>query len=522
MEGLVTVGHTLRVLSVVLMISRLYGRKSSCKGLSWKTQVLFSIVFVCDAILSMPRSVSDFIEDPFNPLYSFILIMGQLIVLVLFVCRANTYDATEDNSPLTSGPLGVLLNFRVLLDCIAILPQVFMLSKIRRVQLGFFTRYFLLLVGYKLCLVVAMVLAYVFRGLCTSSVRSNSSRHRPYSLGSIVPVNVDCKRSADFNSPPLNPSSPFDYLPPGVTRGCTQPSVYKPKYVRGLGTEMHNINKEQLKESHLREKVPVYEEIAEDFIPERMEDGRLDSKEGKEPSFCTFDEGHVYNVSGCPGYMGDEAIYDKHRGFMNTLVCVGTNFADCANYPIMTPHAERFPPVDFPTFSHGTFDCGPAMGSNCPPLWRSRPRGLSSTTLFCRSHYIKMEVLVTFGHILRVLSVGLMNNRLGRRKSSCKGDLREKVSVYEEIKGYFIPEEMKYGKLDSKEFYDGLNFLFLVSKLQAKRRNNEDKEPSFCTRNKGRVYNIFGCPRYKSDEAIHNKRSGSMITFLYDGTNVLY
>ncbi|KAL1116243.1 hypothetical protein AAG570_005738 [Ranatra chinensis] len=111
-----------------------------------------------------------------------------------------------------------------------------------------------------------------------------------------------------------------------------------------------------------------------------------------------------------------------------------------------------------------------------------------------------MEVLVTFGHILRVLSVGLMNNRLGRRKSSCKGDLREKVSVYEEIKDYFIPEEMEDGKLDSKE----------------------DKEPSFRTPDEGRVYNIFGCPCYKSDEAIHNKRSGSMITFLYDGTNVLY
>ncbi|KAL1116239.1 hypothetical protein AAG570_005734 [Ranatra chinensis] len=339
-------------------------------GVSWKTQVLFSIVFVCDAMLSMPRCMSDFIEDPFKPLYSFILLMGQLIVL---------------------------LYFRVLLDCIAILPQVFMLSKIRRVQLGFFTRYFLLLVGYKLCLVVAMVLAYVFRGiefspqivvlsflqlftyimffiiprrqgLCTPTVRSISPRHKPYSLGSTVPVNVDCKRSADFNSPPLNPSSPFDSLPPGVTRGCTLPSVYKPKYVRGLDTEMHNINKERLKESHLREKVPAYEEIAEDFIPERMEDGRLDSKEGKEPSFYTFDEGPVYNILGCPGYMGDEANYDKHRGFMNTLVCVGANFADCANYPIMTPHAERFPPVDFPTFSHGTFDCRPAMGSNCTDM----------------------------------------------------------------------------------------------------------------------------------------------------------
>ncbi|KAL1116240.1 hypothetical protein AAG570_005735 [Ranatra chinensis] len=356
MEVLVTVGHTLRVLSVGLMISRLYREKGFCKGLSWKTQALFLIVFVCDAIISMPRRKSDFIEDPFTPLYSATLLTGQLIVLTLFACHYKVHSFPQKYEEKE-----VLLNFRVLLDCIAILPQVFMLSKIRGVQLGFFTCYFLLLVSYKLCLIVAMGLDNIYRGIefstqivvlsflqlftyimffiiprrqgiCTSLVRSVLRRNRPFK--NTLPKIYDSKGDTNFDI--LTPFSLFDSpdlssLPPGVTRGYTLPSGYKPKSVRDLETEMLNIIEEWLNEGDLRENIPDYKDITEDFIPEGMEDGRLDSEEDKEPSFGTCDDRRVHNIVTCPGNMGDEAMHNTRSGSMITLSSDRATLTDSQN-----------------------------------------------------------------------------------------------------------------------------------------------------------------------------------------------
>ncbi|KAL1116242.1 hypothetical protein AAG570_005737 [Ranatra chinensis] len=298
MEVLAIVGHALRLLSVGLMISKLCRRKGSCKGLSWKTQALFLIVFICDAILSMPRRMSDFIEDPFTPLCSATLLIGQLIVLTLFVRRANSNYAMKDDSRFTGHVATghVLLNFRVPLDSIAMLPQLFMLSKIRGVQRGFFTSYFLLLVGYKLCLIVGMVLDYIYRGIEFSPqiVVLSLLQLFTYILFFIIP-----RRQGDSG-----------------------------------------------------EKFPVYEDLREDFIPYEMEDGKLDSKEDKESSTCVNDEGRVHNVFGCSG-MSDDAMHHKPTITFNSD---GFTVTDCQSEFTFTAHPEQHLSVDFSTSNQGTFD----------------------------------------------------------------------------------------------------------------------------------------------------------------------
>jgi ER lumen protein retaining receptor len=134
------IADSLHLLSILILLQKIHSSRS-CSGISWKSQLLYSIVFITRYLDLFFTFIS-----LYNTLMKIFFISSSLYILYLMKKRfKGTYDLSVDNFKseyliVSSLILGLIFNvkftfveilwsFSIFLESVAILPQLFLLSK---------------------------------------------------------------------------------------------------------------------------------------------------------------------------------------------------------------------------------------------------------------------------------------------------------------------------------------------------------------------------------------------------------
>ena len=144
------VGDVLHLLSILILLLKIYTTKS-CKGISLKTQALYTLVFVC-------RYLDLFynFESMYNWCMKLVFISSSSAILYLMTSKepiSDTYDRKADHLNLlflllptallavlttaSYSPLELLWTFSLWLEAVAIVPQLFVVHALARETNGF-------------------------------------------------------------------------------------------------------------------------------------------------------------------------------------------------------------------------------------------------------------------------------------------------------------------------------------------------------------------------------------------------
>ena len=171
---------TLHLSAVILLALRIWSYKS-CRGVSYRTQEIYLVVFLSRYMFSLLKKVS--LQNPYTFLMKLTFIGMTLVTIYLIRVKkpqALTYEKTHDKLPhyYTIYPLAALLtvlfhvsisenifkvyfwSFSIILESFAILPQLYMLRQVNDLEV-FTSRYVICLGLYRLL----YILTWIQRGL---------------------------------------------------------------------------------------------------------------------------------------------------------------------------------------------------------------------------------------------------------------------------------------------------------------------------------------------------------------------
>lgn len=134
------VGDLSHLLAIIFLLMKIW-KSRSCAGLSGKSQIMFAIVFTTRYLDLFTTYIS-----PYNSIMKMIFIVASYATIyVMYAKFRATYDSSHDTFRLEFllvpvGGLAVLVNhefsvleilwtFSIYLESVAILPQLFMISK---------------------------------------------------------------------------------------------------------------------------------------------------------------------------------------------------------------------------------------------------------------------------------------------------------------------------------------------------------------------------------------------------------
>lgn len=168
------VGDLSHLLAIIILLFKIW-RTRSCAGISGRSQILFSIVYTSRYLDLLTNFIS-----PYNSIMKIIFIGASFATLYLIYMKFRaTYDHNHDtfrveflvipsiilglllNHEFT--PLEVLWTFSIYLESVAILPQLFMVSKTGEAET--ITSHYLFCLGsYRALYIFNWIYRYYFEG----------------------------------------------------------------------------------------------------------------------------------------------------------------------------------------------------------------------------------------------------------------------------------------------------------------------------------------------------------------------
>ncbi|KAI5087559.1 ER lumen protein-retaining receptor 3 [Silurus meridionalis] len=133
-------GDVSHLLAIIILFMKIW-RTKSCAGISGKSQVLFALVFTTRYLDLFTVFIS-----PYNAIMKVVfLVLAYATVYLIYMRFRNTYDSKNDSFRVefllvpVAGlsflenyaftPLEILWTFSIYLESVAILPQLFMITK---------------------------------------------------------------------------------------------------------------------------------------------------------------------------------------------------------------------------------------------------------------------------------------------------------------------------------------------------------------------------------------------------------
>uniref|UniRef100_A0A1W7RAJ1 ER lumen protein-retaining receptor n=1 Tax=Hadrurus spadix TaxID=141984 RepID=A0A1W7RAJ1_9SCOR len=168
------VGDLSHLLAIIILLFKIW-RTRSCAGISGRSQILFSVVYTSRYLDLLTNFIS-----PYNSVMKVIFIGASFATLYLIYMKFRaTYDHNHDtfrveflvipsivlalllNHEFT--PLEVLWTFSIYLESVAILPQLFMVSKTGEAET--ITSHYLFCLGsYRALYILNWIYRYYFEG----------------------------------------------------------------------------------------------------------------------------------------------------------------------------------------------------------------------------------------------------------------------------------------------------------------------------------------------------------------------
>jgi ER lumen protein retaining receptor len=168
------IGDLSHLLAILILLWKIW-KTRSCSGISGKSQILFALVFTTRYLDLFTNFIS-----PYNTFMKIVYIVCSYVtVYFIYVKFKATYDSNHDtfrveflvvpvgglaflvNHDFT--PLEILWTFSIYLESVAILPQLFMISKTGEAET--ITSHYLFALGaYRALYIVNWVYRYYFEG----------------------------------------------------------------------------------------------------------------------------------------------------------------------------------------------------------------------------------------------------------------------------------------------------------------------------------------------------------------------
>jgi len=167
-------GDVSHLLAIIILLIKIW-KTRSCAGISGKSQILFLIVFVSRYL----DLVTNFVSMYNTTMKIFFIVSAAATVYLMFVKFKATYDGNHDsfrvefilipvailalvlNNDFT--PLEILWTFSIYLESLAILPQLFMVSKTGEAET--ITSHYLFALGsYRGLYILNWIYRYVYEG----------------------------------------------------------------------------------------------------------------------------------------------------------------------------------------------------------------------------------------------------------------------------------------------------------------------------------------------------------------------
>ncbi|KAL0485726.1 ER lumen protein-retaining receptor KdelR [Acrasis kona] len=168
-----TVADLLHLLSTLILLYKMYNLKS-CSGVSLKTQELYLLVFI-----TRYTDIFHYINLYLTVMKIFYLVSAAAIVYLMNTKYRSTYDAEHDKFPIVYLLVGslvaslifcrqyslfeILWTFSLFLESVAVLPQLFLLNKIKRSE-AINSHYLFALGGYRALYLVNWIYRYFAEG----------------------------------------------------------------------------------------------------------------------------------------------------------------------------------------------------------------------------------------------------------------------------------------------------------------------------------------------------------------------
>ncbi|KAK7506289.1 hypothetical protein BaRGS_00002401 [Batillaria attramentaria] len=168
------VGDMSHLLAIVLLLLKMW-KTRSCAGISGKSQILFALVFLTRYLDLFTTFIS-----PYNTIMKIFFITASLatVYLMYFKFKA-TYDSNHDTFRVEFlvvpvgglaflvnhefSPMEILWTFSIYLESVAILPQLFMVSKTGEAET--ITSHYLFALGsYRALYILNWIYRYYFEG----------------------------------------------------------------------------------------------------------------------------------------------------------------------------------------------------------------------------------------------------------------------------------------------------------------------------------------------------------------------
>merc|ERR1711971_846361 len=119
-------GDVSHLLAILILLLKIW-KTRSCAGISGKSQILFLVVFVTRYL----DLVTNFVSLYNTGMKVFFIVSAAATVYLMYVKFRATYDGNHDSFRVEFllAPMAILWTFSIYLESVAILPQLFMVSK---------------------------------------------------------------------------------------------------------------------------------------------------------------------------------------------------------------------------------------------------------------------------------------------------------------------------------------------------------------------------------------------------------
>ncbi|XP_071965970.1 ER lumen protein-retaining receptor 2 [Antedon mediterranea] len=168
------IGDLSHLLAIIILLIKIW-KTRSCSGISGKSQILFALVFTTRYL----DLVTNFISVYNTTMKVFYIAAAYATVYLVYVKFKATYDGNHDSFRMEFlvvpvgglavlvnhdfSPLEILWTFSIYLESVAILPQLFMISKTGEAET--ITSHYLFALGaYRAFYIVNWVYRYYFEG----------------------------------------------------------------------------------------------------------------------------------------------------------------------------------------------------------------------------------------------------------------------------------------------------------------------------------------------------------------------
>jgi len=183
------IGDLSHLLGIILLLLKVW-KTRSCAGLSGKSQIMFAMVFLCRYL----DLITNFVSLYNTAMKTFFISSSLLTVYLMYFKFRATYDANHDTFrmeflivPVAGlaflvnhdfSPLEILWTFSIYLESVAILPQLFMISKTGEAE-SITSHYLFALGSYRALYILNWCYRYYFEGFFWSDcyrgrMRANS------------------------------------------------------------------------------------------------------------------------------------------------------------------------------------------------------------------------------------------------------------------------------------------------------------------------------------------------------------